>query len=236
MRPLVSQKRQYTMRKLRPMPALTTPNGDQGYRPKEPLREPVTLPTEDPTPLSDGELLHRIATRRDKAAFDTLFQRYAGKIKGAIIKRGVGGDEADEAAQEAMLAVWRRAATYDPAKAPAAAWIFTIARNRRIDMLRRASRPAPDPEDPLFQPDPQPTPESETVLADRNRALRMAVAGLSEAQRAVVHLAFFEGMSHGQIAEELGAPLGTVKSRLRLAVERLRTALGPDFQEELFDE
>lgn len=195
------------------------------------------MPTADDidTP-SDGDLLRRIATGRDRAAFNLLFQRYAGKIKGAIIKSGAPGDEADEAAQEAMMAVWRRASTYDPAKAPPSAWIFTIARNRRIDMIRRSSRPAPDPEDPLFQPDPPPSPEAEAALADRDRALREAVAGLSEAQRAVVHLAFFEGMSHPEVAEAVGAPLGTVKSRLRLAVERLRGALGADFYEELMDD
>lgn len=191
---------------------------------------------DDAAQITDTELLQRIARSRDRSAFEVLYQRYAGKIKGAMIRAGAMVDEADETAQEAMLAVWRRAETFDPARAPASAWIFTIARNRRIDMIRRNARREPDPDDPLFHPDPAPPADAELAIADRDRTLREALAELSDAQREAVRLAFFEGLSHPQIAEATGAPLGTVKSRLRLAVERLRAALGADFGEELLDD
>ena len=120
----------------------------------------------------DANLIRRIAERRDKMAFRALYDRYAGRIKGVMIKGGAPNDEADEAMQEAMLAIWRKADTFDPARAPAAAWIFTIARNRRIDMIRRQSRPMPDPNDPLYTPDPPVPPEAEVV--DRlNRPIRL---------------------------------------------------------------
>ncbi|MEL6794086.1 MAG: sigma factor, partial [Pseudomonadota bacterium] len=106
----------------------------------------------DGADVSDETLIARIASSRDKAAFTLLYQRYAGRIKGMVIKGGASASEADETAQEAMLAVWRRAEQYDPAKAGAPTWIFTIARNRRIDMIRRAKRPEPDENDPLFVP------------------------------------------------------------------------------------
>lgn len=185
---------------------------------------------------SDEALLQRIATARDKAAFEVLFNRYIGRIRGVLMKIGTPSDEADEAAQETLLAVWRRAESYDPAKAPASAWIFTIARNRRIDMIRKSRRPQPDPDDPLYQPDPPPPADAEMVIAQRDAELQQAIADLTEAQRDVVRLAFFVGLSHPEIAARTGAPLGTVKSRLRLAADRLRTALGPEFGKDLFDE
>jgi len=165
-----------------------------------------------------------------------LFNRYIGRIRGVLMKVGTPTDEADEAAQETLLSVWRRAESYDPAKAPASAWIFTIARNRRIDMIRKSRRPQPDPDDPLFQPDPPPPADAEMVIAQRDAELQKAIADLTEAQRDVVRLAFFVGLSHPEIAARTGAPLGTVKSRLRLAADRLRVALGPDFGKDSFDE
>ncbi|MEM7524289.1 MAG: sigma-70 family RNA polymerase sigma factor [Pseudomonadota bacterium] len=185
---------------------------------------------------SDETLVRRIAAERDKSAFELLFNRYAGRIKGVLIKAGAAPDEADEATQEAMLAIWRKASTFDPARASVGAWVFAIARNRRIDQIRRRKRPEPDPNDPLFQPDPPAPPEAEVAVAARDARLREAVAALTDAQREVVHLAFFIGLSHPEIAARTGAPLGTVKSRLRLAGDRLRTALGADFWRELFDD
>lgn len=185
---------------------------------------------------SDTNLIRRIAENRDKSAFRELYNRYAGRIKGVMIKGGARNDDADEAAQEAMLAIWRKADTFDPARAPAAAWIFTIARNRRIDMIRRQSRPTPDPNDPLFAPDPPIRPEAEVAAADRDARIREAVTGLNDDQRTAVHLAFFDGLSQSEVAERMGSPIGTVKSRLRLAVKKLKAALGDDFKEELMDD
>lgn len=129
--------------------------------------------------VTDEDLLHRIAHARDRDAFAELFSRWSGRIRGAMINLGSTQEEADELTQEALLAVWRRAESYDPARAPAKAWIFTIARNRRIDMLRRVMRPAPDPEDPLFQPDPPAGPEEVFAERKRREQLFAAVSELS---------------------------------------------------------
>lgn len=190
----------------------------------------------DPVAGDDAALLARIADDRDVAAFEALFHRYAGRIKGMMIKGGAAPGEADEAAQEAMLAVWRKADQFDPTRAGAATWIFTIARNRRIDLIRRARRPLPDPNDPLFHPNPEPSAEVGLAASERDALLRDAVGDLSEDQRTAIRLAFFEGLSHPEIAARTGAPLGTIKSRLRLAANRLRAALGDDFGDELLND
>jgi RNA polymerase sigma-70 factor (ECF subfamily) len=191
-------------------------------------------PQAEADPTGDEALLARVAGG-DRAAFAALFERYAGRIKGFLIRSGFPPAEADEAAQEVMLSIWRRADSFDPARAGAATWIYAIARNRRVDMLRRR-RPEPDPEDPLFAPDPEPQPAATAQRRDRDRAVRAAMTGLTEEQRLVVRLAFYDGLSHGEIAAMIDAPLGTVKSRIRLAMGRLRAALGDGFAEELLDD
>ncbi|SEA80302.1 RNA polymerase sigma factor [Rubrimonas cliftonensis] len=183
---------------------------------------------------SDDALMLRVAAR-DRAAFAALFGRYAGRVKGFMQRAGFPPHEADEAAQEVMLTVWRRAETFDPTRAGAGTWLFTVARNRRIDLMRRR-RPEPDPLDPHFQPDPAPPADVAAAVADRDAAVRAALATLPPEQLEVVRLAYYEGLSQSEAAAALGAPLGTVKSRLRLAVARLREALGADFAEELFDD
>ena len=184
----------------------------------------------------DAKLILRIAKDRDRDAFRELYERYAGRIKGAMIRSGARNDEADETAQEAMLAIWRKADTFDPARAPASAWIFTIARNRRIDMIRKTNRPMPDPNDPLYAPDPPTPAEAEVAIEMRNAKVRDALSSLSTDQRTAVHLAFFEGLSHAEVAKSMDTPVGTVKSRLRLAAARLRGALGNEFKEELLND
>ena len=188
----------------------------------------------DPAGLSDEALLARIAAR-DRAAFAAVFDRYAGRVKGFLIRSGFPAAEADEAAQEVMLSVWRRADSFDPARAAGATWIYAIARNRRVDMLRRR-RPEPDAADPMLSPEPEPTPDASAAAGDRDRAVRAALAGLSEDQREALRLAFYDGLSHAEIAAILDAPLGTVKSRIRLAMTRLREALGDGFAQELIDD
>lgn len=177
-----------------------------------------------------------IAIRADRSAFAALFQRYAGRIKAFLIRGGLPHEMAEELAQEVMVSVWRKAASFDPTRASVATWIYTIARNRRIDHLRKTLRHVPDPEDPLFAPEPEATPEQEAQQATRDGHVRAALANLSGDQFEVVHLAFFDGLSHGEIAEKLGAPLGTVKSRLRLSFQRLRGELGAEFAAELVDD
>jgi len=139
----------------------------------------------------------------------------------------LGADEAaaEELAQETMLTVWRRATTFDPSKSSVSTWMFTIARNRRIDILRKERRPEFDPEDPMLVPDEPPDPQEELGAAQEGRMLRDAIEDLPDEQRELVMLAFYQDMSHREIAERSGLPLGTVKSRLRLALGRLRKAV-----------
>jgi len=181
---------------------------------------------------SDEALLAAVAGR-DRAAFAELFARYAGRVKGFLIQSGADDGAAEEIAQEVMVTLWRRAARFDPDRAGAATWIFTIVRNRRIDGLRRAGRRDAAPKAPLVDPEPAASAETDLAGAERDARVRAAVAALSEDQRAVVRLAFFAGLSQSEIAGRLALPLGTVKSRLRLAFDRLRRELGPDFVEEL---
>ena len=219
----------------RPAPARSARPDIRGARPtvtEEPSPHPRAVPDGD----SDEALLAAVATARDRAAFVTLFERYAGRVKGFLLRAGTGAGLADEVTQEVMVAVWRRAGTFDPAKASAATWIFTIARNRRIDLLRRAARGEADGTDPLVDPEPAASAETGLAGAERDARVRDVVADLSEAQREVVHLAFFSGLSQSEIADRLVLALGTVKSRLRLAFSRLRRDLGDRFIEELRDD
>ena len=183
--------------------------------------------------VEDVELIRRIAADRDRDAFRQFFERYGRKVKAFMIRSGAVADAADEAAQETMLAVWRRAETFDPNRASVPAWLFAIARNKRVDLLRRGARPAPDPEDPTYLPEPEPAPDERIGAARRDAAVRAALGALSEDQRKVVILSFYEGCAHSEISERLGVPLGTVKSRLRLAFGKLRASLGVSFKDEL---
>ena len=185
---------------------------------------------------SDEALLAAIAGRAERTAFAELFRRYAGRIKAFMMRAGTPPDVAEEVVQEVMVTVWRKSAHFDPAKASAATWIYTIARNRRIDLYRREKRPEPDPEDPMFRPEPEHSTERKIAGADRDGQLRAALVHLPGEQVEVLRLAFFAGLSHSEIAERLGMPIGTVKSRLRLSFVRLRTALGDEFATELVDD
>ena len=135
-------------------------------------------------------------------------------------------ETAEEAVQEAMLNVWRKASQFDPRKASASTWIFAIARNTQIDLLRKANRPAPDANDPAPVPDP-PKSAFETVsAAEAAGRIRECVDMLPSDQQDVLRLAFFEELPHGAIAQKLNIPLGTVKSRIRLALQRIRSEIG----------
>src|ERR1051326_4167081 len=171
-------------------------------------------------------LLIAVSAARDRSAFEALFRHFAPRIKAYLQRLGAGGAAAEDLAQEAMLSVWRKAQLFDPAKASAATWIFTIARNLRIDALRRDRRPEFDPNDPAFVPEAEPAADAGMVRADEDSRLREAITLLSPEQAKVVELSFFADKPHSLIAKELGLPLGTVKSRLRLAMTHIRTALG----------
>jgi len=181
----------------------------------------------EPQATGPEQLIHAIATRGDRAAFTSLFLRFAPRVKAYLMQLGLDAGSAEELAQEALLLVWRKAAQYDPERASAAAWIFTIARNLRIDVARRTrlAMPVPDPVD-----EPPPTPPADAILAaeDRGTRIRAALASLPAEQADVVRLSFFDDRPHADIERVLGIPLGTVKSRLRLAMSRLRALLEDD--------
>ncbi|MDH3595399.1 MAG: sigma-70 family RNA polymerase sigma factor [Rhodospirillales bacterium] len=174
---------------------------------------------------SAEELMTAVAQRRDRKAFVRLFETFGPRVKAYLIRQGADRASAEDLAQDVMLAVWRRAAQFDRSKAAVSTWVFTIARNRRIDILRRARRPEIDPEDPALVPEPEEPADRVVEATQRRECLHAAVEELPEEQARLLRLAYFEDKSHSVIAEELALPLGTVKSRLRLAMGKLRTAL-----------
>ncbi len=174
------------------------------------------------------DLLLRVAREADRAAFAELFAYFAPRVKGYMLRQGAAEDMAEELAQESLIMLWRKAASFDPAQASVATWLFTIARNKRIDRLRRERRPAFDPEDPALQPEPEPLPGSALGRAEEEDRLRAALAELPAEQRRLLDLAFFEDVSHRDIAAREKLPLGTVKGRIRLALAKLRGRLEPD--------
>ncbi len=177
-------------------------------------------------PASWNALVARVGSAGDRAAFQTLFAHFAPRLKAYLMRLGVPASQAEDLAQEALLLVWRKAALFDPAKASASTWIFTIARNLRIDAIRRERRPAFDPVD--FLPQDVESAEDGMCRGQDADGLRQALSLLPPDQAEIVNLSFFSDKPHSQIAGELGIPLGTVKSRLRLAMARLRGALGDE--------
>ena len=171
------------------------------------------------------DLLLAVGRDRDRAAFAALFGHFAPRLKAYLRRQGCDAGGAEELVQEVMLLVWRRAETYDPAQASASTWVFTIARNKRIDRLRREQRPEIDPDDPALVPDPLETADHRVEARQANGRLRAALKALPPEQAEMLRLAYFEDKPHSVIALERGIPLGTVKSRLRLAMDRLRRAL-----------
>jgi RNA polymerase sigma-70 factor (ECF subfamily) len=178
--------------------------------------------------LSDEQLcdlLHAVAVNRDREAFSLLFQYYAPKLKAFGLRQGSTVAAAEELAQEAMLTVWKKADTFNRRLATASTWVFTIVRNKRIDMFRRQRRPEVELDDRFDAPSADAGPDETLAAARSGEAVRAAMLGLPEEQRQVLHKAFFEDKSHSEIAAELELPLGTVKSRIRLALGRLRVQL-----------
>ncbi len=174
-----------------------------------------------------AELIGRVAAHGDRDAFRLLFEHFAPRVKGFLVKAGMNADAAEEIAQTTLLTVWRKAAQFDPASAGAAAWIFTIARNLRIDSARQAARRAKTAVSAERDETPEVVDSPETMMTRRDDVSRVAAAllKLPEEQSTVIRMSFIEEQPHGEIADRLGLPLGTVKSRIRLAMARLRDLL-----------
>jgi len=176
----------------------------------------------DPPP---EQLITCIAQSQDKAAFAMLFDAYMPRVKYYLIRNGATTELAEELAQEALLTVWRKAKYFSANRGTASAWIFTIARNLRIDEARRNKRAqlyAMVHEFDEVDPD---RPDDLVNTAEHAKRVRSAMNDLPDDQFEVVKWSFVEGAAHNEIAERLGLPLGTVKSRLRLAMRRMRKSL-----------
>jgi len=167
--------------------------------------------------------MQRIHARQNKAAFAALFRHFAPRVKAFLMKSGADASMAEECTQEVMATVWRKAHMFDPSRASVATWIFTIARNRKIDALRKQRRP--EPEELTWGPEAEPDQAEVMTLQQESEKLAGAIASLPEKQRELIEKAYFGDLSHSEIAEATGLPLGTIKSRIRLALDRLRHAM-----------
>lgn len=167
--------------------------------------------------------IYAIRDKQDQAAFAELFAHFAPRVKGFLMKSGADASLAEECTQEVMATLWRKAHMFDPARASAATWIYTIARNRKIDALRKQRRP--EPEDLPWGPEAEPEQADAIGLKQETEQLAVAIKELPEKQRNLIEQAYFGDLSHSEIAEITGLPLGTIKSRIRLALERLRHAM-----------
>lgn len=183
-------------------------------------RSPATAST-----IAMAKLMRRIAQSQDSQAFAELYGSFAPRVKAYMIRQGADATTAEELAQETLMTVWRKAALYSDTKGSATTWIFTIARNLRIDRLRREVPWQALPEGRDEEPSDDLPPDE--AVSERERRVRVheVLACLPEDQHEVVVLSYIEGLSHSEIAERLELPLGTVKSRMRLAYQKIRESV-----------
>lgn len=208
--------------KLRPMDDSALP------RPlKAPVLTVVSAQAQPDASRPDVEWVRALAERQDREAFSRLFSYFAPRVKHYLMQGGSPEAQAEELAQETMVTAWRKAELFDPGQAAVSTWIFTIARNLRTDALRR--RTGEDALDPGFDFDhlesAQPTLDEDLHAARLNEQLRGAMQQLPPEQAQVLRLSYYDDEPHARIAAQLGIPLGTVKSRMRLAVAQLRRLL-----------
>ena len=172
------------------------------------------------------DLLTRIAADRSERAFRRLFEEFGPQIRHYMMRQGADAATADELMQETLLAVWRKAGLYTPAKGTPATWMFSIARNLRIDRLRKETCWQELSEEVVeATPSEEAAPDEAVSEGQRKARVQAVLACLPADQREVVTLAFIDGLSQSEIAARLTLPLGTVKSRLRLAYQKVRAAL-----------
>lgn len=172
--------------------------------------------------------LQAVSEQRSKAAFAQLFGHFAPRIKTYLTRLGSSAAEAEELAQDVMFSVWQRAPTFDAEKANVSTWIFTIARNRRVDSLRRQQWPLHGRQDidalSAVLPDPQQQTEHDALVQIDGQRVNHWLACLPQTQEEVIRMAFMQEKTHQEIAEQLAVPLGTIKSRMRTALQRLQDA------------
>jgi len=162
----------------------------------------------------------RIRDHRDQSAFAELFDFFAPRVKSFLMRAGADPSLAEECTQEVMATLWQKAHLFDPSRASVSTWVYTIARNKKIDQLRKQRRP--EPEDLAWGPTEEPDQADVMAFQEDSEQLGRAIAALPEKPRDLIEKAYFGDLSHSEIAEATGLPLGTIKSRIRLALERLR--------------
>jgi RNA polymerase sigma-70 factor (ECF subfamily) len=170
-------------------------------------------------------LLAAVGARHDDRAFTTLFDHFTPRLQAQMVRLGLAPFAAADVAQDVMETIWRKAHLFDPSKSAAATWVFRIAHNRRIDIGRRSREQSCATEELFDIPDPAESNDDRTDAAQREKQVHAALDTLPREQLTMVQLAFFEGLSHATIAARTNLPIGTVKSRLRLAFSRLRRSL-----------
>jgi len=168
-----------------------------------------------------------VRDRRDRAAFAALFDYFAPRLKGFFMRSGTTGARAEDIVQDVMLTVWRKSDQFDPTKAQVSTWVYQIAKNRQIDILRKEARPLPEA---LKNDAAQVTDSDQSadqILAVEQEALQLkkAIAKLGDEQREMIEKAYLGELTHQDIKDQTGLPLGTIKSRIRLGLERLRHEL-----------
>ncbi|MBK0329375.1 sigma-70 family RNA polymerase sigma factor [Rhodobacteraceae bacterium F11138] len=196
---------------------------DPIVRPLAALPRKDNAPLTQPAPEISPQTMWMLAVRdgRDRAAFAALFDHFAPRLKGFFMRSGTASAQAEEIVQEVMLTVWHKAGQFDPARAQVSAWIYQIARNRQIDVFRKERRPMPEE---LLSDAHDAEPDATQILAVEQEAsqLKQALARLKPDQRAIIEKAYLGELSHQEISTETGLPLGTIKSRIRLGLEKLR--------------
>lgn len=173
-----------------------------------------------------GDLIEQVAETGDMRCFESIFRHYAPRLKAWGIRSGMSAAVAEELAQETMISLWRKAKTFERSRASASRWIFAIFRNKRIDYLRRNQLRETDLDRAVHVADDGADPEACVHINVAGRALQRALETLPEDQAIVLREVYFGCKSHREVAEELNVPLGTVKSRVRLALARMRLAVG----------
>ena len=174
---------------------------------------------------SDDELtvcLELIGKNQDKLAFNTIFRYFAPRLKSFLVKAGSTDSQAEEVIQEVMIAVWTKSSTYDSNKSSVSTWIYTIARNKRIDKIRKEKRHYLSESDEGLEIPVNSTQENEIFSAQVSNSLKKYMLNLPEEQSKLLKLSYFYNKTHADISEELKIPLGTVKSRIRLALTKMR--------------
>ncbi|MBP7565879.1 MAG: sigma-70 family RNA polymerase sigma factor [Burkholderiaceae bacterium] len=211
----------------RPLAAVARPR-----RARPPLLSIVKPPTAarsaQPTPEELLQLVHAVAQAADRQAFAVLFKHFAPRVKTYLVRGGADDELAEEVTQETMVALWRKAVLFDGRQAAVSTWVFTIARNLRVDRFRRQGGLAAavaDGTDFDAMEHEGPSPDEQLHTGRMEAGVRHAMTQLPAEQAEVLRLSFFEDQPHARIAEQLGIPLGTVKSRVRLAVAHLRKLL-----------